>query len=306
MKKEINLGKYKGYVTTTDTDIISVEYEVGFDPDAIQRRAIWKWITTNSLVSEGIKPSGDVILDVLQKTIRENYPFFEDVSKDGGGIEVNIPPMCLTLHKSEETQNTLKSYMENIKDLGFNCERLSAGIHLNIDYNFIGSTKQERSNLIKKVCEFAYNNIDFLILISGRKRGAQALSDMHAFLGDAYNVEHESVKLRNFTEHKKALSDFFLQDDENVAHFSIFNLWASKCGRRSLEVRWFGTTLDIDEYNSIVEFGFALIYFCKQATNSNLFKENFIQYILLYPVKYVNLINKISSLYKIIPNGINS
>lgn len=303
MQKEINLGKYTGYVTNSDPDMISVEYEIAYDPDHIQKRATWKWITTNKLVPEGIKPSVDVILNVLIPYFKEEFPLYEDFVLDGGGVEANIAPRCLTLYKNSGFQDNLKKFMETAKSLGFSDEKLTAGIHLNIDYDFLGENAKERALVIKKLCEFAFNNIDFMIRMSSRKRGAQILTDMNSFLGNTYGTEDPRIVFRSFSDHRDQIVKFFKDDNHKTSFNSVFNLWASKCGRRCLEVRWFGSTLNIEEFNSIVEFGFALIHFCKKSSNNNLLKENFIDFVLLEPSKYSNLTKRISSLYKLKNNA---
>ena len=306
MQKEVNLGKYTGYVTDGDKNMISVEYEIAYDPDHIQKRATWQWITTNNLVPEGMSPNAAIILEVLLPYFKEEFPLFEDFVLDGGGVEVNIAPRCLTLYKNTDFQKEFIKFMETAKNCGFSDEKLTAGIHLNIDYEFLGKNAKERAVVIKKLCEFAFNNIDFMIKMSSRKRGAQILADMHSFLGDTYGIQDSRVKLKIFTEHRDNLVKFFKDDNHENAFNSIFNLWASKCGRRALEVRWFGTTLDVKEFNAIVEFGFAIVHFCKQTTEQNLFKENFINFVMLAPLTYPNLLDRIHSLYKFENNGANN
>lgn len=291
--KKVSLkNNYTGYTIEGDTDLISVEYEVAWDPGTTERRFVWEYLTHEDFIRYTEFPSHSVILEGIIKACKEHFPFFENFSVDGGGIEANIPPMCLTLHKSDEIQEYLVEYMDFLKYLGFSDESLSAGIHVNVDMSMLGRTQLDKSETVRKLCQFAFDNIDFVIKFSGRKRGAQILSDMYHFLGDVYNLKPKSENLREFLIHKNLLADFFMSDNTS-SHLSLFNMHAGKCGRDALEIRWFGTTLDIKEYYQILEFAVSLIRFSRESTFEKLSESDYIQYVKEHPTMYNNLLDKL-------------
>jgi hypothetical protein len=289
MKKiEVQLDKYKGYKTEQDNDLISIELEVGFDPGTVERRKIWEFLKNNSLVTEGIYPTNPAILKAIVKYFKEKYPEMEEFSLDGGGIEANIPPMCLELHKEIAQQKLILNYLNELKEFGFSDEVLSAGIHLNLDYNMLGNNQKEKQKTIKNLCLFTYQNIDFMVNMSQRKRGAQRLADMYSFLGDVCNQNGSEENFTEFLIHKNFLIDFFSTDSAYDSHLSVFNLHVGKKGRKALEIRWFGPTLDLFKYYVILEFGHSLIIFCK-TTDKKLTEENFKSFITQNSNKYSNL-----------------
>lgn len=291
--KKVSLkNNYTGYVTDNDTNLISVEYEVAWDPGTADRRRVWEWLQDTGYVSKNEFPTHNVIIQGLIEAFKESFPFFEDFSADGGGIEVNIPPMCLELHKSQEVQKQLLLLMIYMDDVGFSDQVLSAGIHVNIDLTMLGSNGAIRAETIKKLCQFVFDNIDYVIHLSGRKRGAQILSDMYHFLGDVYNTKPRKENLREFLIHKNLLADFFMSDNTS-SHLSLFNMHVGKCGRDALEIRWFGTTLDIKEYYQILEFAVSLIHFSRETTFEKLSESDYIQYVKEHPTMYNNLLDKL-------------
>lgn len=68
-------------------DLISIEYEVPFDPGTVQRREIWDDLTTHALVTPGVYPTTTVILEALRKIWLEEFPWLEGIGFDGGGLE---------------------------------------------------------------------------------------------------------------------------------------------------------------------------------------------------------------------------
>lgn len=290
MKKiEVSLDKFKGYVTEEDKDLISIELEVAFDPGTVKRREIWNFLKINSLIGEGTYPENKNILHALLKYFKEKYSTMEDFSIDGGGIEANISPMCLTLHKTKEQQQIILDYLEELKEFGFSDENLSAGIHLNIDYSMLGKNQAEKGKTIKHLCLFMYKNIDFMVNMSQRKRGAQRLADMYSFLGDLYNEQTSDESFTEFLTHKNFLVDFFSTNSEYDSHLSVFNIHLGKKGRKALEIRWFGTTLELFKYYVILEFGHSLISFCKSTTIKKLEEKDFKEFVTTNSNMYSNL-----------------
>lgn len=290
----VELGKYIGYVTEDDTDLVSVEYEVAWDPGTTTRRATWESLKELGLISEGSFPSHAVIVEAMIKLFKEEFPFFENFAADGGGIEANIPPMCMSLHKSKDVQKVLQKYMNYLEYYGFSDQSISAGIHLNVDYSLLGKNRIEYANTLKNLCQFSYENIDFMVKMSGRKRNAQILSDMYHFLGDVYALKDPKQNLEEFLIHKNLLADHFISDNTS-SHLSLFNLHIGKDGRNALEIRWFGTTLCLREYYEILEFGVGLVYYCRYSDISDLSVDKFVMFLEETPSKYDNILNKISS-----------
>lgn len=199
-------------------------------------------------------------------------------------LVVNIPPATLEAHKANYIQ--YNALQEVLREAYFTDVVRTAGIHLNVDYHMLGENKSET---VKKLMQFMYNNRDFMVKVSLREGRAQELTDMDTFLGDMYNLSDKQEKFEEFIFHKNLIEEFFNNSDSNVSHSSIFNISLSKKGRRCMELRWFGTTLDINKFYSIIELGYALIYFCRSHKFHELDLEYFGRYVSCNAERYRNL-----------------
>ncbi len=285
----------KAYYSNTEAkDFVSVEYEVGWQPGTIKVREIYQMFLAQKLIDEGVHPTNHLLLHKINAYVKDKFPQIQNIGYDGGGLEFNIAPATLDAHK--EQYKFYKELQECLVQFGFSDELTSAGIHLNIDYHMLG---ENRALTVRKLAQFMFNNEDFIVKVSCRKRGAQVMSDIHDQLGDLYNLSDKTEKFNEFVFHKNLIEQHFKQPDQAAALYSIFNFSLSKQGRRAMELRWFGTTLNIEEFYSIIEFGYAFIYFLREHDFHQLDLEYFGKYVARNAALYRNLHEKLLTLPEI-------
>ncbi len=293
-----NLSRYEVNSKTTayhlpgekPTGFISLEYEITFLPSTENARMIYEMYKEH-LSGE---PCRDSLLNAIRKDLREKHSFEIDDEEDGKGLEIHLPPATLSAHKILYSRYSL--LLKELESLGFTASLTYAGIHSNIDYSVFGDTVKEQYNCIEFFIEWVFYNKKFIIAYSKREFESTKYSDMYVMLNDPFGLltEHQ-LKERLHT----SLSQFRKSFESKKPTLTCFNISLSKSNRRSLEVRWFNSTLNPTHIFSILEFfpafvsfynsrlrSFSLKDFCSHVKSNISTYPNLLQDLLANPHSY--------------------
>lgn len=279
-------NKYKAYSGKSEDDhFIALEWELSIDANTKKLRNVRDY-----LVSLGILSNNDVSITKIRNAIIKVYQEEFDIEfcLDAGGIEIKLPPMTLDVFKHSFVKDTIEKLIEQNKTFNLIGTSQQAGIHANINYSLLGSNLPDRGETVAKMAQFLYNNIDFMIDISGRKGASTKLVDMYAFLNDAFAEKPKEQLEEDFLYSKRLLKNYFFQDVE-VPHFSIFNLTLGKESRTALELRWFASTDDYYGLACVYQFAHAFAIFCNKFQYKEMYLENFCKFVEANKIDYIHL-----------------
>jgi len=275
-------------------DLVGLEIESNFTPFSNVLRDVIKQlqhpdvgilprhITGRTVV---LKALGTYIIPDITNICYPNPVF------DGGGVELITYPMTETAMYRSKSEFLL--ILETLAKYGFNPVIGKDGVHLNIDKTLFGYSIKEVRDSFSKMLLFLYNEPDLMIFLSGRKAVDSKLADLYWMLGDMYgNLSEENLK-QVFYEQKGLLLDS-LSSGEDI---KAFNIHSNKEGRPSVEIGWFGSTHNYDQFMSYIDIAFYFPKYFRQANYTQCNFKGMFDHIKKYNIKYKYLYDRLSKYF---------
>lgn len=199
----------------------------------------------------------------IDKTINENT----------GGPEIVFAPVtlkALSLAKIELTRILYYAKLFDARILG------DTSLHFHVSADIFGDTSKSFKETLVNVAWFMFENDKFMESFSGRIDDGVDMSSLRYMLNDPLGeLTKEALKRRLF----ETKGDFIveLMSEGYIDRKKSFQVGSAKSDDRikgflnmvvkdkydTVEIRWFGSTLDPDIYISFYEFCFALATYCR-------------------------------------------
>jgi len=243
----------------------------------------------NGRTSTFDNPGGDRNMNINKSQLREIYlkvvqannssvlseePKIDDtINGNTGGPEITFSPITLAslpLMKIELTRILYYAKLFDGKILP------DTSIHFHISADMLGDTDTAFSQTLQNLAWFYFENDKFMESFSGRIDSGVDLVSLRYMLNDPLcELTKEALKRRFYEAKGLAIAE--LMSGGNITKKKNFHLGAAKSDDRikgflnltvrdeydTLEIRWFGSTLDPEVYMARYEFCFAIIALCK-------------------------------------------
>lgn len=274
--------KFYGVEDETPAGYCGIEWECKWSPGTSQARAIYAALKTEFQrnatlarvatldqhsydISATLKEAVRTLVFSGRSKLYSGEPHF-----DGGGIECTFAPI------SHAGIKAASSEFERIFELGdaFGLTPLHGGdgIHLNMDLSLYGRTKDEQIETCARILRFAFVNYDYIVAQSLRTNISQMRADIPSLLGDMFRTTSQEDFNTLFMDQK----ELFLNALRGDSSLKAFNIGIRTDRRPVLEIRWFGSTIKIEDLLAVVDFGFAQAEFFKSNDTTSL--EQFANY----------------------------
>ena len=281
--------------TKNDSKKIGIELEFQFNPSAVNARQVglqllqYKMLSTETNKSNLLeyiwiegkeKFTGMAAINyAIMHGLNSMYPsiLYKPVQADFNvsqytSLEFSFKPMDIDTLKANKT--VIQHLLSTIDILKYNTNP-STGMHLWLDYDFIGQTLDEIKEVIEKLYVFFYKNDTLMDSITMRPDFVSSSNaDISTMLGDVFKLNKDAA-IKQFIKEKKSFISKFNGVDEQT----LYNIKWNKEGVKAFEFRWFHSTSDYALIMSRIAFMVELIEFCKVTGFDDLNEINFFSYI---------------------------
>jgi len=245
-----------------DSLVVGVELEIQFCPTSLSESDLRKKLTSPL----------DSFSEIRHKTrgLVELPEFISSFEKDLENDELIFKPLTMRQHKNNLPQ--YKEFFTQIKLL--NCYNpISRGLDMiSIQFNYDRLTITQ----LEKLCDLIYKNRRFIYNNSGREDQSTRLADINYLLGDKVRMLSLSELDGRFKRTKKRITQCYIEARECVA------LGIKVKKNKLVEIRWFGSTLDVDNFIFRMEFATSLIH-CAKSPEFSDYIDFITENIELYP-----------------------
>lgn len=262
-------------------DLISFEYEVDFRYSPARARQVREYLSKEHKVE--ISKWADLFaffLNYMQIHLREiAYRVYLD-----GAYLLEFASLPMTLEAHKRLSKVYEAYLGVVKAYGANVSSGEAGIHIGVNNGMI--TQEGLENFLW----FAFRNNEFIVSMSNRQTWVQTSVDIYSLLDDPFGLLSDIELIKIFKERKKSLLNALL----NGIWTHQLNLSVNKKGKRYLEIRWFGSTDEVSELQTIIQFIHSLILFSNYIDNEEeATLENYCAYVYENAQMYIDLFLKL-------------
>lgn len=216
----------------------------------------------------------NILYQAAFKLINEQFGelFFKPAHKEeslGKSLEISFKPASILWLVNNRL--VIDEIFTKLRDLGF-IPTPECGMHLWIDYSFLGDNTTEVVTTIENFLWFSIRETRFLHNLTKRVGISSINSDMYHFLGDTYGEVSDLLTI--FKKEKKSLLGI-LTDNGLKKETSLFNIVFSKEGTQALEFRWFSSVSSYIHLIKNIHELLNLFIYCKALGKDN---EHLISY----------------------------